>query len=98
VPLCRVTNLARTMADLKQRGLWLVGSDEKAAEVYYQRDLTGPIGVVMGSEGKGLRRLTAESCDFVVKIPMYGRINSLNVSVASGLLFFEVRRQRTAKP
>jgi len=97
VPLCRVTNLARTMAELKEQGLWLVGSDEKAGQVYYQRDLTGPIGVVMGSEGKGLRRLTAESCDFLVKIPMYGRINSLNVSVASALLFFEVRRQRNAK-
>jgi len=97
VPICRITNLARTMAELKEQGLWLVGSDEKADEIYYQRDLTGPIGVVMGSEGKGLRRLTAESCDFLVKIPMYGQLNSLNVSVASGLMVFEVKRQRLAQ-
>jgi 23S rRNA (guanosine2251-2'-O)-methyltransferase len=97
VPIARVTNLVRAMEMLKEQGLWLVGTDDQAAEIYYKRDLCGPIGIVMGSEGKGLRRLVAETCDFMVRIPMNGRINSLNVSVASALLFFEVRRQRAGR-
>ncbi len=97
VPICRVTNLVRTMEELKKNGLWLAGTDDKAEQEYWQRDLTGPIAVVMGSEGKGMRRLVAETCDFLVRIPMYGKVNSLNVSVASGLMFFEVKRQRLAK-
>jgi 23S rRNA (guanosine2251-2'-O)-methyltransferase len=97
VPICRVTNLARTMEELKNQGLWLVGTDDSAEKVYWQQDLTGPMAVVMGSEAKGLRRLVAETCDFLVRIPMHGRVNSLNVSVASGLMFFEVQRQRLAK-
>ncbi len=97
IPIARVTNLVRAMETLKEQGVWLVGTDDQAAEIYYKRDLCGPIGVVMGSEGKGLRRLVAETCDFMVNIPMHGRINSLNVSVASALLFFEVRRQRACR-
>ena len=96
VPFVRVTNLARTMRQLKEAGIWIVGTDDKAVESLYERKLTGPLAIVMGSEGKGMRRLTSEHCDFIVKIPMLGEISSLNVSVAAGVCLFEVARQRRA--
>jgi 23S rRNA (guanosine2251-2'-O)-methyltransferase len=94
VPVLQVTNLARVLRKLKERGVWLAGTADGAGEDIYQRDLTGPLALVMGSEAKGLRRLTAESCDFLVRIPMAGVIESLNVSVAAGVCLYEIRRQR----
>lgn len=97
VPFVQVTNLARTMEQLKDAGLWLVGTADDAAKSLYDADLTGPLGLVMGSEGKGLRRLTRERCDFLVHIPMRGAVECLNVSVAAGVCLFEALRQRTGK-
>jgi len=94
VPFVQVTNLARCLRDLKERGIWLVGLDGMAEESLYDRDLTGPLGLVMGAEGQGLRRLSREHCDFLVKIPMVGSVESLNVSVATGICLFEALRQR----
>jgi 23S rRNA (guanosine2251-2'-O)-methyltransferase len=94
VPVAQVTNLVRTMKLLKDKGLWLFGADENAPKKYFQADYKSPAGIVLGSEGYGLRRLVKENCDFLVSIPMFGKINSLNVSVAAGLLFFEAKRQR----
>ena len=94
VPYIVVTNLARTMRDLKDRGIWLVGTTDAATQTIYQAKLEGPIGLVMGAEGEGLRRLTADTCDLLVSIPMHGSVESLNVSVASGICLYEARRQR----
>lgn len=97
VPYITVTNLARTLRDLKERGIWLIGTTEDADQSLYQADFTGPTALVLGSEGEGMRRLTREHCDFLVHIPMYGAVESLNVSVASGVCLFEARRQRSVK-
>lgn len=94
IKIVQVTNLARTIENLQQRGLWFVGADLASQQVIYQTDLKGPLGVVIGSEGSGLRRLVKEKCDFLVQIPMYGQINSLNASVATGVILYEVVRQR----
>ena len=94
VPFVQVTNLARTMAQLKEAGLWLVGTADRAERSIYDLDLTGPIAIVMGNEGEGLRRLTMESCDHLVQIPMHGHVECLNVSVATGVCLFEALRQR----
>lgn len=94
VPLFAVTNLARTLRELKEAGVWLFGADGEAEKTVYQADLTGPIAIVMGGEGKGLRRLTREHCDILMKIPMTSAVESLNVSVATGVLLFEANRQR----
>jgi 23S rRNA (guanosine2251-2'-O)-methyltransferase len=94
VPYIQVTNLARTMDDLRERGIWLVGTAGDAGSDLYAADFAGPIGVVMGSEGTGLRRLTRERCDMLVRLPMLGRVESLNVSVAAGVCLYEVLRQR----
>lgn len=96
IPFFQVTNLARTLRVLQQRGVWLVGTEGEAESTLYQVDLNGPLGVVMGSEGKGLRRLTREHCDLLIKIPMFGSVSSLNVSVATGVCLFEAVRQRHA--
>ncbi|MEX0901370.1 MAG: 23S rRNA (guanosine(2251)-2'-O)-methyltransferase RlmB [Pseudohongiellaceae bacterium] len=96
VPVIRVTNLARFIEQLQARGIWLVGTDEDAETSLYQQSLTGPLAMVMGSEGKGLRRLTRESCDYLVSLPMRGSVTSLNVSVATGICLFEAVRQRSA--
>ena len=96
VPFVQVTNLARCLRDLKQRGIWLVGLDGDAEESLYDRDLKGPLAIVMGAEGQGLRRLSKEHCDFLVNIPMVGSMESLNVSVATGISLFEALRQRNA--
>ncbi|MAR92525.1 MAG: 23S rRNA (guanosine(2251)-2'-O)-methyltransferase RlmB [Pseudomonadota bacterium] len=95
VPFVQVTNLARTMQQLQARGIWLVGTElDTGATNLYQTDLTGPLGLVMGAEGKGLRRLTREHCDQLIYIPMQGQVQSLNVSVAAGICLFEALRQR----
>lgn len=94
VPLVTVTNLSRTLQRLQQKGLWVAGAAGEASECYTNVDFTGPSVIVMGAEGKGLRRLTRETCDYLVHIPMAGQVSSLNVSVATGVLLFEVQRQR----
>ena len=93
VPYIQVTNLARTLRELKDRGIWLYGTAEDAPETVFQVELKRPLALVMGAEGKGLRRLTREHCDYLVKIPMQGSVDSLNVSVAAGICCFEVVRQ-----
>ena len=95
VPFMRVTNLARTLGELKEAGLWLVGTSDQGEQTIYDVDLKGPLALVMGAEGPGLRRLTEEKCDFLVQIPMSGRVECLNVSVATGVCLFEAVRQRT---
>ena len=94
IPLVAVTNLARTLEKLQQRGLWIVGTAGEAEQEIYDQDLCGPIVLVMGAEGKGMRRLTREHCDFLVRLPMAGSVSSLNVSVATGVCLFEALRQR----
>lgn len=94
MPLFTVTNLARTLRSLKEAGIWLYGAAGDAAQDLYHCDLQGPIALVLGSEGSGLRRLTRDLCDHLVSIPMAGSVESLNVSVATGVLLFEARRQR----
>lgn len=94
VPFVQVTNLSRTLRQLQGQGIWLVGLAGEAQESLYQRDLTGPLALVMGAEGKGLRRLTREVCDFLVRLPMRGSVESLNVSVAAGICLYEALRQR----
>ncbi|MCX2982761.1 23S rRNA (guanosine(2251)-2'-O)-methyltransferase RlmB [Halieaceae bacterium IMCC14734] len=96
VPFVRVTNLARTLEGLKERGIWLYGAAGEAETTLYDSDLSGPLALVMGAEGAGLRRLTRECCDYLVKLPMAGSVSSLNVSVATGVCLFEVVRQRKA--
>lgn len=93
-PLVVVTNLARCMDRLKEAGLWLVGTADGAPQPLYTLDLTGRIGIVMGAEGDGLRRLTAEKCDHLAVLPMLGTVECLNVSVATGVCLFECVRQR----
>lgn len=97
VPLVVVTNLARCLQSLQEQGIWLVGTDDEASVSLYEQDLTGPLAIVMGSEGAGLRRLTRECCDHLVSIPMAGELSSLNVSVAAGVTLFEAVRQRQPK-
>jgi 23S rRNA (guanosine2251-2'-O)-methyltransferase len=94
-PYVMVTNLARTLAELKERNIWIVGADERAEKTLYQADLPDSIAWVLGAEGEGMRRLTRESCDLLVRIPMKGEVESLNVSVSAGVCLFEsVRRRR----
>ncbi len=93
VKVARVSNLVQTIEELKKQGLWMVGSDMDG-EVMYTMNITGPIGIVIGNEGEGISRLVKEKCDFIAKIPMYGKISSLNASVASSLMMYEVVRQR----
>jgi 23S rRNA (guanosine2251-2'-O)-methyltransferase len=91
-----VTNLARTLKAIKQQGVWLVGLAGESKQDLYSIDLKGPIAIVLGSEGEGMRRLTSESCDFLARIPMRGDVESLNVSVATGVVLFEALRQRAS--
>ena len=94
VPLFHVTNLARTMKRLQERGVWIAGTAGEADSNIYQANLTGPLAIAMGAEGKGLRRLSREGCDTLISIPMSGSVSSLNVSVATGICLFEAVRQR----
>jgi 23S rRNA (guanosine2251-2'-O)-methyltransferase len=93
-PYLMVTNLARTLAELKERNIWIVGTDERADKTLYELDLPRAVAWVLGAEGEGMRRLTRESCDFLVRIPMQGQVESLNVSVAAGVVLFETARRR----
>jgi len=93
-PYVMVTNLARTLAELKERNIWIVGADERAEKTLYQADLPESIAWVLGAEGEGMRRLTRESCDLLVRIPMSGEVESLNVSVSAGVCLFESVRRR----
>ena len=92
MPVAKVTNLVRTMEELKEAGYWLVGLDEQAEKSYTEVDFSSPVGIVLGGEGKGLHELTRKRCDFVVSLPTVGPVKSLNVSVAAGVVLFEVLR------
>jgi len=94
IPFIQVTNLVRTMRALKELNIWIYGAVEEGTQDIYQVDLKGPVAFVLGAEGEGLRRLTREHCDFMVKIPMNGVVSNLNVSVATGVCLFEAVRQR----
>jgi 23S rRNA (guanosine2251-2'-O)-methyltransferase len=96
VPFIQVTNLARTLRSLQDLGVWIVGAAGEADNTLYEQDLTGPVALVLGAEGSGMRRLTREYCDFLAKLPMAGSVSSLNVSVAAGICLFEAVRQRRA--
>lgn len=96
VPYIAVTNLARAMRELKEQGIWLVGADERAEQGLYGARLQGPLAWVFGAEGEGMRRLTREHCDELVRIPMLGTVESLNISVSAGICLAETRRQRNA--
>ncbi len=95
VPFIAVTNLARTIRELKDAGVWVLGAAGETETTIYQASLSGPLALAMGAEGDGLRRLTKELCDGLVKIPMFGAVSSLNVSVATGICLYEAVRQRT---
>jgi 23S rRNA (guanosine2251-2'-O)-methyltransferase len=90
-----VTNLVRSLGDMKERGIWIVGAEAADGESLFDADLSGPIAWVLGAEGAGMRRLTREACDRIVSIPMLGTVASLNVSVAASVCLFATRRQRT---
>lgn len=94
IKVAKVTNLSRTVEDLKKEGLWVVGTDLSAVQKHYECDLKGALAVVIGSEGEGISKTLKEKCDFLVKIPMIGEIESLNASVAAGVLLYEAVRQR----
>ena len=97
VPYITVTNLARTLRELKERDIWLIGTTDDGEKGLYEADFAGPTALVMGSEGEGMRRLTRETCDLLVSIPMFGSVESLNVSVAAGVCLYEARRQRIVR-
>mgnify|MGYP001212884182 FL=1 len=94
VPFLQVTNLARTLDELKEAGVWLMGTSDRATKDLYEVEMTGPLAILMGAEEKGMRRLTEDACDFLVSIPMAGKVECLNVSVATGVCLFEAVRQR----
>lgn len=98
VPVARVTNIAQTLKELKDAGIWIAGADGTAPKNVYDTDLTLPLAIVIGNEGKGIGRLIKETCDFLVKLPMFGQINSLNASVAASVLMYETVRQRKTGP
>ena len=95
--IARVNNINDTIRELKDKGVWIVGTDGSADTIYYKQDLTGPIAIVVGSEGRGMNKLTMKNCDFLVKIPMIGKITSLNASVSGGIVLFEALKQRLEK-
>lgn len=94
LPVYQVTNLVRSLEKLKQIGLWVIGADGEAEKSLYQANLRGPTVLVMGAEGTGMRRLSRDTCDHLLSIPMFGKVSSLNVSVATGICLYEIRRQR----
>jgi 23S rRNA (guanosine2251-2'-O)-methyltransferase len=97
LPVARVKNLVRAMEEMKEAGYWLIGLDERAEQKYTEADFSGQVGIVLGSEGEGLHELTRKRCDFLVSIPTSGPVRALNVSVAAGVVLFEVVRQRSRK-
>lgn len=97
MPIAKVTNIAQTLDELKKSGLWILGTDADGDRPYYEADLDGPLALVVGNEGKGIRKLVKEKCDFLVRIPLYGRVQSLNASVAGAIVMFEVARVRSKK-
>ena len=97
VPVARVTNIVQTIQSLKKQNIWVVGTDSSGDKSYFERDLTGPVALVIGSEGEGMGKLVRESCDFVVNIPMIGQISSLNAAVAGAIVTYEIVRQRSKK-
>ncbi len=97
VPLIEVTNLARCLKELRQAGVWIYGTGDSVSTSLFEHDYRGPIALVMGAEGSGLRRLTMASCDHLVKLPMLGQVESLNVSVATGVCLYEILRSRASK-
>ena len=98
VPYIVVTNLARSLREIKERGIWVIGADGSAEKALYAIDQTGPCAWVLGAEGDGMRRLTRDTCDDLARIPMSGSVDSLNVSVSAGICLYEARRQRLAAP
>ena len=98
MPFIQVTNLARTLRELKEQRVWLYGAAGEAQQSLYQTDFASAAGIILGAEGEGLRRLTKEHCDVLLQIPMHGSVSSLNVSVATGVFLFEAVRQRLARP
>ena len=94
VPVCKVTNIARAIDELKEKGYWITAADMDGEKAYFNSDLKGNVAIVVGSEGSGIRRLVKEKCDFIVNIPMKGKIESLNASVAASILMYEVVRQK----
>ena len=98
LPIARVTNISQTMDALKKAGVWMVGTDMQSDKLYSEHDYQGPLAIIVGNEGNGIRRLVKEKCDFLVKIPMHGKIESLNVSVAGALVMFEAAKCRTRTP
>lgn len=97
LPIFEVTNLARALEELKEAGVWIIGTTADAEQNLFEADLKGPVALVLGGEGDGMRRLTRENCDLLINIPMYGTVESLNVSVAAGVCLFEAARQRRSK-
>ena len=97
LPIARVNNINEAVRDLKENGVWVVGTDGSADKLYYEQDFRGPIAIIIGSEGRGMNKLTMKSCDFLVKIPMFGHITSLNASVSGGIVLFEAVKQRMKK-
>jgi 23S rRNA (guanosine2251-2'-O)-methyltransferase len=95
MPYFMVTNLARTLGELKERNIWIIGTSDDAPKILYQVDLQGPVALVLGAEGDGMRQLTRKTCDELISIPMRGAVDSLNVSVASGVCLYEAVRQRS---
>lgn len=95
--IARVTNINDAMQEIKEKGVWIFGTDGSAKDLYYEQDMTGPIAIVIGSEGRGMSQLTMKNCDFLVKIPMKGHITSLNASVSGGIVIFEAVKQRNQK-
>jgi 23S rRNA (guanosine2251-2'-O)-methyltransferase len=97
LPIARVTNIAQTLDELKKAGVWIVGTEMESDKLYYEHDYRGSLAIVVGNEGKGIRRLVKEKCDFLVNIPMHGNIESLNASVAGALVMFEAAKERNKK-
>lgn len=94
LPVARVTNVVQTLEWLKEQGLWIAGADAAGAQLYTEANLKGPLALVIGSEGRGMTRLVREHCDYLIQVPLYGKVTSLNASVAGGILLYEVVRQR----
>ena len=95
--VARVTNIGETIEKLKKEGLWICGTDINTDKYYYEQDLTGPIGIVIGNEGNGMSDKVTKKCDFLVKIPMLGKVTSLNASVSTGIVVYETLKQRLQK-